>query len=89
LREIYSINENHLNHEVFSKSTLRDWICAADHRGTLEKVTDELYAWTIPDEDLYSVTMDLALTGILLCVNKDNPQRYDYGVRPEDQVILT
>jgi hypothetical protein len=91
LREIYPINyinENHLNHEVFSKSTLRDWICATDHRGTLENVTDELYAWIIPDEDLYQVTVDLAPTGILLCVNKDNPQRYDYGVRPEDQIVL-
>jgi hypothetical protein len=92
LREIYPINyinENHLNHNVFPKTTLKDWIQAADHRGTLEEITDELYAWTIPDEDLYQVTVDLAPTGILLCVNKDNPQRYDYGVRPEDQISLT
>jgi hypothetical protein len=90
LREIYPINfinEGHLSHEVFPKTTLRDWIKAADHRGTLEKITGELWSWIIPEDDLYRITVDLAPTGILLCVNKENPQRYDYGVRPEDQVV--
>jgi hypothetical protein len=90
LREIYPINfinENHLNHEVFPKTTLKDWIKAADHRGTLEKATDELWLWAVPDEDLEFVTKELAMSDILLCVNKENPQRYDYGVRPEDQVV--
>jgi hypothetical protein len=91
LREIYPINfinENHLNHEVFSRITLKDWIEAADHRGTLKKITDDLWSWIIPEEDLYQVTVDLAPSDILLCVNKDNPQRYDYGVRPEDQITV-
>jgi hypothetical protein len=91
LREIYPINfinENHLSHEVFSKMTLKDWIEAADHRGTLKKITDDLWSWIIPEDDLYQVTVDLAPSDILLCVNKDNPQRYDYGVRPEDQITV-
>jgi hypothetical protein len=90
LREIYPlnfINENHLDHEIFPKTTLKDWIKAADHRGTLEKATDELWLWAVPDEDLEFVTKELAMSDILLCVNKENPQRYDYGVRPEDQVV--
>jgi hypothetical protein len=90
LREIYPINfinDAHLNHEIFPKTTLKNWIESADHHGILTKVTDELYAWIIPDEDLESITKELAPTDILLCVNKDNPQRYDYGVRPEDQII--
>ncbi|MDR2723705.1 MAG: hypothetical protein LBB25_00665, partial [Holosporaceae bacterium] len=78
LREIYPINfinKSHLSHEIFPKTTLKDWIEAADHRGTIAKATDELWLWSVPDEDLYQVTVDLAPTGILLCVNKDNPQR--------------
>jgi hypothetical protein len=92
LREIYPINfinENHLNHEVFPKITLKNWIESADHRGSLSQATDELWSWIIPDEDLYQITVDLAPTDILLCVNKDNPQRYDYGIRPEDQITIT
>jgi hypothetical protein len=92
LREIYPINfinKNHLSHEVFPRMTLKNWIEAADHRGALSQVTDELWSWIIPDEDLYQITVDLAPTDILLCVNRENPQRYDYGARPEDKTILT
>jgi hypothetical protein len=91
LREIYPINfisDIHLNHKVSSKMTLKNWIESENHRGNLTKSTNELYAWTIPDEDLESVTKLLAPTGILLCVNKSNPHRYDYGVRPEDNLSL-
>ncbi|MDR2723704.1 MAG: hypothetical protein LBB25_00660 [Holosporaceae bacterium] len=91
LREIYPlnfINGAHLNHEVFPKITLKNWVEAADHRGTIAKATDELWLWSVPDEDLESITKELALSDILLCVSKDNPQRYDYGVRPEDQITL-
>lgn len=91
LREIYPINfinENHLKYEIFSKTTLKDWILAEDHRGKLEQVTDELWAWTIEDADLEDVTIALAKSDICLCVNRENPHRYDYGVRPEDQIKI-
>ena len=91
LREVYPINfinENHLRYEVFSKITLKDWILAEDCRGKLEKVTDELWAWIIEESDLEKVTIDLAPSDICLCVNRENPQRYDYGVRPEDQIPI-
>lgn len=91
LREIYPINfinEKHLSHEVFPKIALRNWIEEADHRGTLTQITDELHAWIIPDEDLEPITIALAPSDILLCINKEDPHRYDYGVRPEDQIVL-
>ena len=91
LREIYPINfinENHLNYEIFQKTTLKDWISAKGSRGKLEQVTDELWAWTIEEVDLENVTIELAKSDICLCVNKENPHRYDYGVRPEDQINI-
>ena len=91
LREIYPINfinELHLKYKVFSGTTLKDWIEADIHRGKVTQVTDELYSWMIADEDLEYVTIELAKSDILLCVNKENPQRYDYGVRPEDQIPI-
>ncbi|MBR1735189.1 MAG: hypothetical protein IJ730_07115 [Alphaproteobacteria bacterium] len=91
LREIYPINfinENHLKYEVFQKISLKDWIEESNHRGKLEQVTDELWAWTIEEADLENVTIELAKSDICLCVNKENPHRYDYGVRPEDQIKI-
>ena len=91
LREIYPINfinENHLKYEIFPRIALKDWILAEDHRGKLEQITDELWAWTIEDADLEGVTIALAKSDICLCVNKENPHRYDYGVRPEDQIKI-
>ncbi len=91
LREIYPINfinENHLKYEIFSKTTLKDWVLAEDHRGKLEQVTDELWAWTIEDADLEDITIALSKSDICLCVNRENPHRYDYGVRSEDQIKI-
>ena len=35
-----------------------------------------------------NVTIELAKFDICLCVNKENPHRYDYGIRLEDQIRI-
>lgn len=68
-RDIYSYNmltEPHLIRQVGSKS-LKDWILSNPAHGTLEKVTDRHWLWSIDPEQIPTIQEALEPTGILLC----------------------
>ncbi len=69
LRDIYPYNmltEPHLIRQVGSQ-TLKDWILSNPKHGTLEKVTDKHWLWSIDSEQIPMIQEALEPTGILLC----------------------
>ncbi len=69
LRDIYPYNmltEPHLIRQVGSQ-TLKDWILSNPQHGTLEKVTDRHWLWSIDPEHIPMIQEALEPTGILLC----------------------
>jgi hypothetical protein len=69
LRDIYPYNmltEPHLIRQVGSQ-TLKDWILSNPKHGTLEKVTDKHWLWSIDPEQIPMIQETLEPTGILLC----------------------
>jgi hypothetical protein len=69
LRDIYPYNmltEPHLLRQVGSQN-LKDWILSNPKHGTLEKVTDKHWLWSIDPEQIPMIQETLEPTGILLC----------------------
>jgi hypothetical protein len=70
LRDIYPYN--FLSHAHFEEKvgdqTLRAWIDADPARGTLTPLTETLWSWQVPPQNIESVRATLAPTGIIICV---------------------
>jgi hypothetical protein len=70
LRDIYLLNfisQAHLDRAIGAK-TLKDWILASDKHGTLSPLTDKLWTWEVPQENIEYVREELRPTGIVKCI---------------------
>lgn len=69
LRDIYPYNmltEPHLIRQIGSQN-LKDWILSNPQHGTLEKITDRHWLWSIDPDQIPMIQEALEPTGILLC----------------------
>lgn len=67
LRDVYEINllcDRHLSLRLGGKITLGEWIVA--NNGSLEKLSNGRYLWTIEEHELKRVRMELSMAGALL-----------------------
>lgn len=70
LRDIYPYNflsEAHLVRNVGDK-TLKEWIMLSSEHGTLTPLTEKLWTWEVPQENISSVRELLRPTGIVKCI---------------------
>ena len=69
LRDIYPMNllsEAHLKETVFGKS-LKEWIGSSSEHGELKPLTDILWEWWVPENNIPTVREELLPTGIIIC----------------------
>ncbi len=70
LRDIYPMNllsEVHLNQPVFN-TTLKHWIETSPSHGELSPLTEVLWQWWVPEENINTVRESLRETGIIICI---------------------
>ncbi|OCG67375.1 hypothetical protein A9G41_10450 [Gilliamella sp. Nev5-1] len=69
LRMIYTaniINCYHLDISVEKNTTLKDWILSNTSHGTLEKLSDKLWLWLVPENELDNINYFLGQLGLLI-----------------------
>ena len=69
LRDVYPFNifvQTHLNEKV-GDQTLEQWIRSNSRHGTLDKLTDNHWLWSIVPEDIAAAQEILQEAGLLLC----------------------
>ncbi|OCG37883.1 hypothetical protein A9G29_11240, partial [Gilliamella sp. Fer2-1] len=68
LRMIYTaniINQHHLEIGV-DNTTLKDWILSDTSHGTLEKLSNKLWLWQVPENELDNINYFLGQLGLLI-----------------------
>jgi hypothetical protein len=69
LRDIYPLNilsSIHLQEKILNQS-LENWIKSSPLHGDLKPLTDKLWSWWVPQENIASITQALKDTGLIIC----------------------
>ncbi|WP_081302272.1 hypothetical protein [Gilliamella sp. Nev3-1] len=76
LRMIYTaniINQHHLEIGV-DNTTLKDWILSDTSHGTLEKLSNKLWLWLVPENELDNINYFLGQLGLLISWKLPTPE---------------
>jgi hypothetical protein len=76
LRMIYTaniINQHHLEIGV-DNTTLKDWILSDTSHGTLEKLSNKLWLWQVPENELDNINYFLGQLGLLISWKLPTPE---------------